>query len=293
MNKNYFYNKSIIVIVLVVTSAIMILSGCGVIKKISSSPDELSQENQQTNKAPKDLMHIETTIEEIFQTLGAPALGQKEKQESMQLQSSENKGGSQSGDDNKNNGSASQEDNTKEDNTKDNWSDISVKVESLHLSWNEYMPQAVEKGANNNIIDDFGSALNTLTTGLNDREEEKSILAANNLYAVIPELYSLYEKKDLPQLKKIIFYTRSCILYSLTADWTSTDSFLEELKSAWTIFKNTLKEEQKQKSNKVDLSIYELEKVVQEQNSQLANIKGRITLVNIEELEKTLENEEQ
>jgi hypothetical protein len=279
MKKHYFLKQ--VIIVALVSFIILILTSCGLIKKISSPGEQLNQAGQQTLQAPKELKEIETTLEEIFQILGAPALGQKEKQENIQIENE-----AQTSENNKD--SAPQG-----NNTKDYWSDISRKVESLHLRWNEYMPEAVEKGADNKIIDDFGSALNTLTTGINDREKEKYVLTANRLHAVIPELYSLYEKKDLPQLKRIIFYTRSCILYSLAADWASSNSYLEELKSTWTILKRTLKEGQKQISNKVDLSIYELEKVVKEENSQLTNIKGRITLINIEELEKSLENEAQ
>jgi hypothetical protein len=63
---------------------------------------------------------------------------------------------------------------------------------------------------------------------------------------------------------------------------------MDELKSAWSAVKTTL-EEQENEAIKLDLSITELEKVVKEENADLIEIKGKITLTNIEALQKLLQ----
>ena len=63
------------------------------------------------------------------------------------------------------------------------------------------------------------------------------------------------------------------------------------LSSSWTLYKNAVPKDQQEDANKLDLSIYEFEKVMKEKNQPLIDIKGRVTLSNIQSLEQALEKE--
>lgn len=169
--------------------------------------------------------------------------------------------------------------------------EVSSIVEKMHYQWNNLMPLAIKKGAKNDLINNFDNALNNLSSTVNSKDKMKTLLSANGVYAYIPDLYSLFDAKTSPQIKRIRYYSRSAILNSLTANWGQADSDITNLKSVWALYKSGISKDQQEIANKLDLSIYELEKVVKERNAQLVSLKGQVELSNTEALEKASESE--
>ena len=171
----------------------------------------------------------------------------------------------------------------------DKWSDIDTIISNLHYQWNEFMPEIAKKGADMKLVDNFDNALNKLTTTVTTKDSEKILSDANDLYSHIPDLYSLYRSKMSPEAKRMIYYTRNIILEAAKNNWEQVKKDDDSLEKSWNLFRNTLEKEQQQIGDQLNFSIYELNKVVTEKNKQLAEIKGRIALSNIKELEKSFE----
>lgn len=286
MNKYLYKSKKIsILTVLVLLLPILGFSGCGIFKKDS---EQSRSEGEQKEKAPKSLKEIETSIESIFQTLGAPAIGND--QESSEGQK-ESKDQEEQKDSKEQEESGNKEGEQKQDDKKP-WEQISKTLDQLHTQWNDYLPEATNKNADSKTIDSFSDSLNTLTSIIEQQDKKKTLLAANALHSNIPELYSLYKTEHTMDIKRVVFFTRSCILYSQNEKWEEVGSSMKDLESTWTFLESALAKEQLDPISKLDLSIYELKKVVDEKDSQLINIKGRLALANIQELEKALEESE-
>ena len=169
------------------------------------------------------------------------------------------------------------------------WSEIEKLISNLHYQWNDFMPEIAKKGADMKLVDNFDNALNNLTTTVATKDTEKTLTSANALYSYIPDLYSLYRVKMSPEAKRMIFHTRSIILEAAKDNWEQVKKDDEALEKSWNLFRNTLEKEQQQIGDKLNFSIYELNKVASEKNKQLADIKGRIVLSNIKELQKSFE----
>ncbi|NLH95826.1 MAG: hypothetical protein GX477_00570, partial [Clostridiaceae bacterium] len=179
----------------------------------------------------------------------------------------------------------------KEDKQKEEekWKEVDKIINDLHYLWNDLMPEITKKGADMKLSDAFAGSLNSLTTKAGSRDRDKVMAAANRLYSHIPDLFSLYRLKMSPELKRMVYYTRNIVLGSEKDAWEQTGKDMESLEKSWSLLRNTLEEEQKKIGDKLDLSIYELKKVVSEKNGQLAVIKGRIVLNNISGLAESYE----
>lgn len=269
------------------------------------SPEQQSQESeQQSETIPEQLKEIEKSVEKIIKALDGPSVGvEEEKGESKQEMSSDEGDSSQKQEDNKKQEdsqgkdtqagekSSKQTQGAQKQEKQDPWKEITPITNDLHYKWTSYMPDAVKKGANKKLIDNFSNALNSLTNTIIEKNKTNTLMAASYLYAYIPDMYSLYRTKTSPEIKRIRYYVRNSMLNSMTANWTQVDYDVNNLKSSWSLFKNTLEKNEQDDSNRLDFSIYEFEKVVKERNQPLVDIKGRVALSNIETIEKAMEKE--
>ncbi len=101
----------------------------------------------------------------------------------------------------------------------------------------------------------------------------------------------MYKTKSSPELKRVIFHTRNSVLHAMAKDWDKATADIEDLKALWSIVKNTISKEQQEDATKLDLSIYELEKVVKEKDSDLVEIKGKITMTNVDTMQESMEKQ--
>lgn len=273
-----------------------LLPGCTIWSKLSGQP---GQQQEQTDEVPKQMEKLETAIEDIFLALNGPSLGSEKKEDNGEAnkgqkldQGQENQGQdqqkTQQQDGQQQKTQQGQQGQQANQQTKNPWQEVDQAVKELHLNWNEYMPEITKKGGSKELLDGFSNALNNLTKIAESKERAGTLLGANQVYGHISGIYSLYKTKEPPELKRISYYTRNTVLDSLTGDWSKAQSDLEEVKNRWSLVKNSINQDQQEDSAKLDLSIYELEKVVKQNNKELAEIKGSITLMNIQDLEKAI-----
>ena len=171
----------------------------------------------------------------------------------------------------------------------DKWSKADKLIQELHYKWNDLIPDLSKKNADIKLIDNFDNALNKLTTIMTTKDMEKVLTSANTLYSHIPDLFSLYRIKLSPEAKRMIYYTRNIILEATKNNWEQASKDIDAIEKSWSLFRNTLESEQKETGDKLNFSIYELKKVTVEKNKQLTDIKGKIVLSNIKDLQKSIE----
>lgn len=173
----------------------------------------------------------------------------------------------------------------------DQWQQVSDTVSTMHYQWNDYMPDAVKNGASTTLLDNFSNSLNILTNTVATRDRMNTLMAASNLYGLIPDFYSLYKTGSSHEIKRIRHYMRDAMLNSTTGNWEQALSSISKLKSSWSLYKNAISKENQDNATKLDFSIHELDKVVTSKNQGLVEIKGRVGLSNLKALEKAIENE--
>lgn len=307
MQVNCFNNmrkkiKGLKLLVIALTLATLLLSGCNQGGENQQPKMQSVQDQQQGDKVPEQLKEIETSIEKIIKSLDGPAVGIKEgeaQKDAPQGNKSEQEG--EADQQNKENkqpeqgqqgeGNGEKKQNQQNPQQKDPWQEITPLINDLHYKWNSYMPMAVKKGADKKLIDEFSDALNRLTSTAMEKNKTNALMASSYLYAHVPDLYGLYKTKSSPEIKRIRHYTRNAMLNAMTANWEQADYDINNLKSTWSLYKNTIPKNQQEEANRLDFSIYELEKVVSQRSQPLTNIKGRVVMSNIEAVEKVMEKE--
>lgn len=328
LNSSLSKNVSLkIKFILLVFSIVYTLLGCGSEDSKDKSQNMQSLEfEEQSGKVSEQLKSIESNIEKIIGILDGPT-NQKEikseksdKQESKKpTQSEEQKKENieSSGQTNKNEGSNNDEssgdkkqnnengdnksdtktesigDNQKQTQTDKNnpWDNIGQIINTLHYQWNNYMPATLKKNASKSLTENFSSALNSLTSTIISKNKTNTLMAASFLYAYIPDFYALYGNNTSSEIKRIQHYIRNSILNALTANWEQSQEDVKNLKSHWQLYKNIIDKSQQNEVAKLDLSILEFEKVIEQKNQPLIDIKGRVAMSNIYTFEKSMEKQ--
>lgn len=288
------------------------ISGCS--KKDENEQQDAQfqalKEDQAQEKESEKLKAIEADIEAVFEVLGGPSVKMEEsgsgkdsekqnhqtaeKQEKTEQQAGQKEDAQKQGDqqkDGQHQGTKEEQKDTQQQGQQapDKWQEADKLIQKLHYKWNDFIPDLSKKGADMKLIDNFDNALNQLTTTISSKDKEKVMTSANTLYSHIPDLYSLYRIKLSPEAKRMVFYTRSIILEASKDNWGQVAKDNEAIEKSWSLFRNTLQSEQKETGDKLNFSIYELKKVSAEKNKQLTDIKGKIVLKNIKDLQKAIE----
>jgi len=301
----------------------LLLFGCAKNEK-PEPKQQATEENQKFEKIPEQLKAIESNIEKLIKELGGPSIGveeekkedktnkeeeeksnnedkRKKEDENQEKQGEDEKGKSKEDEkQNEKNGQQKQKSDEEKSAEKeqqppqeDIWQKIIPVIHSLHYQWNSYSPAAAEVNASKTMMDNFSNALNALTSAVESKSKENSLMAANQLYSYVPDFFSLYKTSNSPEIKRVRHFTRSIILNSSADKWDDVNNDLNNLKSSWQIYKNIVFNEHKEAANTLDYSIYELEKVVFQKNKSLIDLKGRVVMSNIEQLEKAVEKANQ
>ncbi len=299
------------------------LTACGK----SGAPPQAIQGTQQGEEVPEQLTSIENSIEKVIKALNGPAVSQEGEQgqdksnkkgsqgtqgseegstkqspdkQSSDKQSSDKSSDEKGGSDKQGTGEESQKskgqgnqgqekpENKQPEKPADPWETIAPLINSMHYQWNSFMPMAAKKGADKTLIDSFSNELNSLTSTIIGKNSTNVLMAASMLYSNIPDFYSLYRTSVSPEIKRIRYYTRNAMLNGYTSNWNQAGSDMSNLKAIWPLFKNTATKETQDSYNKLDFSIYELDKAILEKNQPITDIKGRVAMANIEALEKSM-----
>lgn len=165
------------------------------------------------------------------------------------------------------------------------WNKLESTVEGLNELWNSYEPLARSDGAMPETIKGFDDQLMALTEQIMARNEEKTLLAANTLYLYYPDFLKLYSHNQPPEVKQIKGLTRQILTYGQQDRWEDTKPLLDQMKKAWQEAKTKMKKPDKLLNSQIDAAISDFRFVVSEKKINLADIKGRILIKNLDKVE--------
>ncbi len=272
----------------------LVLSGCSRTKQQPTPQQQSAQAENQSDKVPEQLKAIEINIEKIFEAFEEPSAA-TQNNTSDQNGKTANKGNDQAAEGGKGSQQAqpspSPSPQSNQPSQESRWNEVLSTVHSLHYQWNEYSPSAAGKGASRTLIDSFSNALNNLTNSVVSKNEMETLAASNSLYAYIPDFYQTYKTKVSPEIKRIRYYTRDAILSGTVSNWAQAESDIGNLKASWSVYKNTVPDSQRDNADKLEYSIYELEKVLKGKSQPLTDIKGRVVMANIGTIESAVEKQ--
>ena len=308
MGMRRLYGKNYARALLGVVVIALLFTACGQGSEKPSPQQQSAEKEQEFEKAPQKLKAIEANIEKLFKALDGPFVtveeekeekdsqqGQEQQESTQQQESSQAEGGDASKETGQQSEggqqAAGQQQKAPEPEKKDPWKEIEPLISNLHYQWNDFMPDAVKKGADPKITGNFSNALNTLTNTVKIKDKTNTLTTANNLYRCVFDLYSLYRTEMSPEIKRMRYLIRNTILFSIMGNWDQAIKDMAGINASWSLLKNTLGKEQQADTGKLDYSILELEKVIAEKNASLTDIKGRVALSNIQSIEKSYEKE--
>ncbi|MBM7581642.1 hypothetical protein JOD02_000465 [Caldicoprobacter guelmensis] len=165
-----------------------------------------------------------------------------------------------------------------------NWQDFERRIKALNELWNSYEPQAKKDGAPDVLISRFENQLNTLTSTIMARNEEKTLVAANGLYQYYPQFFNLYRHKAPPEIKEIKYYLQEIVINAEAGKWENAAALLGNMEKAWQTAKTRMQKPDKELNERIDYAIQDFSQVVKQKDLQLVKLKGEILLKNMEKV---------
>lgn len=173
------------------------------------------------------------------------------------------------------------------------WGDIGKKIADMHSGWNSFEPKAIEDGAGATDITEFEENLNALTLAAQNHNILDTLTTANEVSFSIARFLDFYKGNADNEMIRIKYYIRKSILDGTKNDW---EAVKEDIKNTTPVIerlriKVELKEKDKELFTKLELSLKDMESVIEKENVQLLKIKRDIVLNNLTELKSATEKE--
>ncbi len=257
----------IILIILVVIA----LVGC-------AKDEEESKEQSQIDKSPTSLDNINLTMDEIISDLEKMHSDFKKEAEKKEISEKINK-------EKQEEKSSSSDVEKKADKILKGWQELSDKIQKLHRDWNKYES---EESASQDQIDFIEKRLNNLTESIEDKRIVDSLLEVNQFNLGIADLYSIYNLKIKSNLRKIKAYTRDIIYLNYREGKDEEKKInIEKIKALLPQLEAQTKDDERLKESFIGLEegVNDLEEVVDLQLNKAIEVKGRLILQKIKELE--------
>lgn len=166
---------------------------------------------------------------------------------------------------------------------------IKKDVLALHSSWNSYEAKAISDFAMQSAINDFESALNSLTKTVESQDAYQSLLEVNQLYKYLPDFYMLYESKTPPELDRIRFSVKKIQLLSEKKDYTGANDVLMYFENIWMAARPKLKTDNAEIVSKFEFALADLKNAVISKNDMIIEAKTEVLLKLTDEIEKKAE----
>ncbi|RBP40638.1 hypothetical protein [Garciella nitratireducens] len=170
------------------------------------------------------------------------------------------------------------------------WQKSEEDIKSLHESWNAYELNALKDGGDQGRIDKMETALSSLTSGIEEKNKEKALVAANDVILSLSDFMGLYKGNVDGTLAKIEYIARQSYMDSKEGDWEAATEKIEDKNSLIDALRQgaDIKEKQEKLIDKLNLSIEDLKIAIEQKDLSLVEIKRDIVVKNIEILKNEL-----
>ena len=284
MNKSRIL--SIITVVVFIIASLTLIQGC----RKESKPTPKQQSAEADKKAPEALESLEKNIKDIFKQLDVKDEEAEEEKTEMKTETKTETKVKQDEEKAENESKQETKQEVKTETAEDKkWKAVKKKVEEMHKQWNTLQPEVATAGTPPEKIEDFSTTLNNVTVASDAKDLPNTLSQTNELYKYIPAFMEHFESKSPPTIKKLSYIVRDAKYNGANNQWEKAKASIVNLRTIWSMVKTQTKKEQEKDAAKVEVSIKELEKVVNESNANLTKLKSEIAIDNLEKLEESFE----
>ncbi|MDN5331275.1 MAG: hypothetical protein PWP45_500 [Tepidanaerobacteraceae bacterium] len=167
------------------------------------------------------------------------------------------------------------------------WAKYEKMVFLIHDEWNDFREQALQQGAQMDMITAFNGKLNEVTGMLTRQDLYGGLLAANDLYHKTVAFESLFKAGSAVSTKRTLYYLRDAAYRALGGQSKEALSSMVKAWEEWRMGKTRLKESTM--ASKVEFSLKELKEAIQLKDPNLIKMKYQIAEKNIKEAEKNFQ----
>jgi hypothetical protein len=133
----------------------------------------------------------------------------------------------------------------------DDWETANEDIAKIDKAWASYQKQALKDGASQSTLDDFTEMLAEIKTVAEAKDVAKTMQAANDLSAIIVDLYDVYKPATPTDLGRLDVLERQVVLDLDIKDFAAAEKTLAQISTIWERVKPTVLSQNPQKSKAV------------------------------------------
>ena len=123
-----------------------------------------------------------------------------------------------------------------------NWKKIDADVVSIADTWQTYQPQAGKDGASQSIQAALSTSLAELQTASTAKDSAATMQSANDLSAMVVELFDIYKPKTPPDIGRLDVWERQIVLDVAANNFEAATTSLAKVKAIWESVKSSVLE---------------------------------------------------
>lgn len=168
------------------------------------------------------------------------------------------------------------------------WESIEKEIKSVHEKWNSYESKEIKKGIPTENVDLFRNSLNKLTKSIENRNVMEIYDFASQSLSNLNPLFEVYKDEIKGDINKLKYHTYRAYLLSLKNETDNANETLKSSEKVINLIRSKLEEDNKKLEllERVNISINDMEKALNENSIKLNRIKKDIVIKNLEELER-------
>lgn len=176
---------------------------------------------------------------------------------------------------------------SKEEMIKSSWDKIQLKLEDVHAKWNAYEAEGMKKGLTKESGDKFEASINTLTKAAENKNIIEIYDAASNSYLNLKPFYDLYQDEISGDIYTIKYAANQAYLKAIQGDLKAAIDLLNgREENINKIRLKQSKDEDKEKIEKISLSLADFRKALEENSRHLFMIKKDVIVENLKNIEE-------
>ena len=168
------------------------------------------------------------------------------------------------------------------------WQMVDQMIQGLHQQWNALEPNIIKVGAKPELIAGFETQLEKLTKEAAGRRALPTLIEDNELYKFFADIEQLFEAQVPAEIHRLRYNLNAVLLQIKASDWAAVKLHLHELQEEWKYAQPRMAEADPALVSQFDYSLTDLKQVVIKEEGSLTEIKARICLNNLGELESKL-----
>jgi hypothetical protein len=121
-----------------------------------------------------------------------------------------------------------------------NWQTINADIATISNAWNAYKPQTIKDGATTALLDSFNSAFDRLQTAASAQDKTGTMQAANDMSAVVVDLFDLYHPTIPADVGRLDVLERQAVLDTAAGNFTAVSDDLVKINQVWETLKQSV-----------------------------------------------------